>query len=80
MPRRTLRRRNHQVTVSLTSEEYELVSQAAFREQEPIGVWLRGLGVLVASDGKVVRRPLQKLFNRPTGDEERRVSARQSAA
>lgn len=65
MPRKTPRRtRNHQITVSLSGPEYELVAAAAFRAREPVGAWLRRLGVAVAADGKVAGRPAPGLFSR----------------
>lgn len=68
MPRKTLRRtRNHQVTVSLSGPEYELVAAAAFREREPVGAWLHKLSVATASDGKVSARNSPAFPGKPPG-------------
>ena len=48
------RRRNRQVTVSMTDTEFDAIWAAAHHRGERVGDWLRGLGVAVATDGKVV--------------------------
>ena len=50
--------RRHEVTVSMTDREFGLIQAAASDRHEPVGAWLRSLGVAVARDRQV--RPSRK--------------------
>lgn len=61
--------RNQKVTVSMSAPEMEAVTRAAHHRGETVGVWLRHIGVAVATDLKVANGGADALTKQPNKKE-----------